>query len=1523
MNRFRKKSDAKRSQVPLTARTNSPPVREILPELPPASDFRTSLILPDLSRRFTLLRTSTGDPITLDDLRSRFAEQRAKGASNHISEEEEDMILETLGRMRGKALNGRNTPDNSPRQTEYSTGAGRYSVRSNDTEVTESSSVVGSIQSSPSGRSNRYSNNLFGSGRLRDYSYARNATTQSKTGSTRSALSFTPTESSASVKNVEDTRPVTPEQSGSDSLPSSPSENLHSSQETAHAGTPPSSDHSIKPVNPSALRRASLALEKVIKEIEEEGEDEIVMPRSTPTTRYNGAIEADRPLEVRQSISETSTVGEVEAVVAISSDTRPELDSHRVSPVPFRIAPGYIPGMPRPMTPRDNMEFDDRSHSTTPRATSPAYAASIETNSPTTSKISSLSRFGRNSPSSPSPRPTSPLTNAPFLSRSTNGRHTPESGSRSIDPATEFDSPLNSSILGRRRPASPLSGPAYQPLAVSSRPSTPSNITWTPPSQSQQPKGHGRNGSWMSDGTFSSSEMHYTDDVSKSTTRSLRSPALPESPMIEAVSTTNSHSANGSDFRPFSPITGINLGPPHIARSPTPTQNVTRSPTSPTFPSFDSPSRTGSRRNSRQNAPSSPTALATFPSLAFSPIANSSRSSLESTGSSYHSSDVDHLKERGLSLFNDLDPNQPAWHEFPPESSSTTPGASPDDDWDMEDIIARYAGLHRSDFMAIQEKLVSAAVAKNTPPDVRERVPSLRRRRPSTSQSNYSLNGRIERIASPPPQTQPPSSPPTASNTDQVAKVNALLNSVVDSIQSTSPPSTTATLVERTSSNQSDRDISPTTRRNRDLAQVLFGDEAESKESPASPPPESTPVVPSVAPLQPLESAPSPPQEVTSPKPVPTSPLLSPLQQYRNASTPRLPQSPEEVAELHRAVQIQAEAATRALRMPPPPSNHNESTAILSSNSISRKRINPGLIGSPTLVSSTASVDTIPLRPPSSGSGNYGGPSKISQRFRKFRGTLKAKPHAPAGGEITPYPMDVNEVSPTGQAAVYDPSRLNPPGKTTPSSATDFGRAKVTVPSPPASAGPGIKGFMARFRSKKALESHQQEPEKRPASHSPASSHLPTSPLSYRRPATADAAGSYSSMSQLAAVNPHQELSFVPEKEPAPGAESEAIDQLFKAAEALSVDRQALTALLRSASSSSKTTLTRNPSMARAPQPDIPEEQSSSPPQIVTSSRPSIDGSRPSEDNSVKKGSIRRHVDALRPPRESLDAPSSSIVRRTIILASDTRSSTFDLNTLLRKSSNRRKRASAQSFSNRSVHDRVPTPPPPRSNASRRFSQDPSPPVPHLPGSSSPGDYLAVPALSNGTEKPNSAAYDSLYDMYAGDRAQSSAGGEYDTAQLPRHETPVNPEAGTALEVIELANGETIWSIVNGLRDDDVESVYAHRASFASEYSSRENGDGVQVFFKEHNRTGSKGSASSFLSRKKSQAKHRPETKVFYSSPAQIGRLIEDLSQTMDSGSFNILPTKPAVGHSTTSSVSDANWTVEERLEHMLGSMAK
>lgn len=68
---------------------------------------------------------------------------------------------------------------------------------------------------------------------------------------------------------------------------------------------------------------------------------------------------------------------------------------------------------------------------------------------------------------------------------------------------------------------------------------------------------------------------------------------------------------------------------------------------------------------------------------------------------------------------------------------------------------------------------------------------------------------------------------------------------------------------------------------------------------------------------------------------------------------------------------------------------------------------------------------------------------------------------------------------------------------------------------------------------------------------------------------------------------------------------------------------------------------------------------------------------------------------------------------------------------------------------------------------------------------------------------------------------------------------------------------------MNGLREDDLESAYASRTSLASEYSLRDNPEGLQVFVKEHGKSTSKGSSSSFLSRKKpSQSKSRPETKV-------------------------------------------------------------
>lgn len=73
--------------------------------------------------------------------------------------------------------------------------------------------------------------------------------------------------------------------------------------------------------------------------------------------------------------------------------------------------------------------------------------------------------------------------------------------------------------------------------------------------------------------------------------------------------------------------------------------------------------------------------------------------------------------------------------------------------------------------------------------------------------------------------------------------------------------------------------------------------------------------------------------------------------------------------------------------------------------------------------------------------------------------------------------------------------------------------------------------------------------------------------------------------------------------------------------------------------------------------------------------------------------------------------------------------------------------------------------------------------------------------------------------------------------------------------------------IVHGLRDEDDDFMYPTRNSFASEYSTQENDNGLQIFVKEHARSGSKGSTTSYLSRRRPAAtvnygKARPETKV-------------------------------------------------------------
>ncbi|KAF5391275.1 hypothetical protein D9757_001961 [Collybiopsis confluens] len=1500
MNRLRKQSDAKsgkKTQSPLLSpiQTSSSPTKHDLPELPSAEEFRTSLILPDLTRRFSLLRNSSGEPFPVDLLRSRLAEQRARGVGNLISEDEEDMILDSLG-LRSKLSAHSDTSESSMRQ----------SVRSSS-----------SLSHSPStGRSaKRYSNNLFGSGRLRDYTYTRSVTSQSKHNSRVTSATPSSASSASALVISHEIKSVAPE-SDATAIRSAP---LILS--IPYGEQLPTENSLPKSLSPAAFKRASLALEEVIRELEEDAEDdEVVMPRLAPITRSNG-----------------EAIHVYEAGMAISSDhqIRTATEEKRMSPIPSHILPGYIPGMPRPMTPRDDRENDGlRSLSITPRAGAVTGSRLSNDNVPTSQSTSEHNIYGR-----PSSRPMSP----PFLQRSP------------VDPAqrglemTDFDS-HPSVVPGRKRPASPLSGPSYQPLtaataASTSRPSTPSNVTWTIPTSTSSPhKGHNRDGSWFSDGE-GSIDPHggysaSTNDHSKSSSRSLRSPALPDSPILERnhVSATYFGTYTGGTFdnRPPSAVSGMDLNSPpssRVVRSPTPTQSPSRSPTSPYFSNVDLSPKQTSRRSSRQNGPSSsiPFSISHYNPVLFSPIANSSRSSLESTGSSYHTWEAENKF-----YFIDADSQQPAWHDLSFSSASTTPGGSPDTEFNPEDIIGSYAGLIKSDFSAIQEKLVNAVVSKNSGvSEPRERVNSLRRRRPSTSQSNYSLN---YRIATPPPQQSPPQlSPPSPDHspplsTDQISKASALLNSVVDSInqnkssQEISPPPPINTVDVDSSSTE----VSPATRRNRDLAEMLFGlgereDDAPSADASMGFSPndnqaqfklskDASPL--SADALVPLKT---PTSSHSSPPPLT---LHSPL---RSPSTPHIPQSPESHAELTREVQRKTEAAMLALRKRP--SNPNLSKEGLVSPTSSRKKIHPNQISTPTLVSASTSVDTISLRTPHHSSNSSGAPSKIGSRFRKLRGTLR-KGNLPVEEiKITPYPLDMrSDLSESGsqhQFARYDSAKLHPIEAV---SATEIGRfhvPAVPVSSPPASAGPGLKGFMARFRGKgrssETVEYKSQQP--RSAPHYMTSSQT-TPYLSTSHPAEDMTSPSpYPSQSSSSnPVTPQPPSSYTGKSDVSPH-ENQALQQLFSAANDLGLDQGKLNELLvRSGSISSKSTdwtlPTRNNSSAAKSRQESHDDRQ------AQNATPQSDWSaydEPSHRTGTmplpvsRKSSLKQNenVGVRRPRQHRGPDDTNTIIRRTIIYPEDRGISVADFSPLARKGSSRRRRASALSAasSNRSVYERVPTPPPPRSPTARRFSTDESPPVPQLPQAWA--NRLDKGPL--GVPVKNGQGYDSVYDVYD-DKGSHSA---------PVEAGSSSQEPGPAVEVIELANGETIWSIVNGLRDDDTDSLYAGRSSFQSDF---ENEEGVQVFVKDHTRSGSKGSNASILSRKKlTQPKNRPETKVFYTSSAQIGRLIETLSNSMDAGAFKFAQGQSDYTMSSSSSMTGQTgsdyFTMEERLEHMLGAM--
>lgn len=223
------------------------------------------------------------------------------------------MILQTLGRIRSKHAGSTSQLNRGDTSTSIASETGvesdyipeRSSHLSSNTAST--TYPASSITSSPRS-TKRYSNNLFSSGRLRDYGYLRAISQRTH----RSAVSITHTESSQSLReetslnSIESLRPTTPDGGGSTSPPSSPNDKTP----VARTASLISSNEDLPPQssvdNGSGLRlskRASAALAQVIQEFEEVVEDEIVMPRTAhPTPRPSDADHSRAMNDTQESV---------------------------------------------------------------------------------------------------------------------------------------------------------------------------------------------------------------------------------------------------------------------------------------------------------------------------------------------------------------------------------------------------------------------------------------------------------------------------------------------------------------------------------------------------------------------------------------------------------------------------------------------------------------------------------------------------------------------------------------------------------------------------------------------------------------------------------------------------------------------------------------------------------------------------------------------------------------------------------------------------------------------------------------------------------------------------------------------------------------------------------------------------------------------------------------------------------------------------------------------------------------------
>ncbi|KZT56430.1 hypothetical protein CALCODRAFT_555942 [Calocera cornea HHB12733] len=1414
MYRFRKKSDAQRPRVVAPPPNTLPPIDAVLP---PASDFRTSLILPSLTRRFTLLRMENGDRVPLQDIKERLLQRRAQ-AVDQLTEEEEDLVLEMLGNARLEenrtgleSLRGTTTAstsptsDNLPLSPTSSSRSPRSSNRSN----------------------NRRSNNLFGS----HVNYPLPAR--------RSRPSTVVTQNSAGGS---DSQEQVDDGGRSAEFPSA-----------GNLDTPlPRSPDFLSASTSVRMNRVSRALEQVLDEIESQdipfdiqptnlqqrsgfGDDNNGFPvdwaspahehrfPETALHQHLGSFSRSTDAQLPQwasNVSDSSRVFSPEILARAGSVSPPP-----VAGDPARRIPGYIPGMNRPITPRREVEAKDMEH-TSPTSSRPA---------PLSSSPNSL--YSREV-AMPVPRPTisAMLPDGPALQ---NVPSVPRIGvvdSRERDPNPLSELHYGSQLVVAGSSRYPAATPAT--TAVSS----------TPYAQEQAPARGSLNVSVRKRARASVSSSP------KSISRR-QSPSVSEEPGVQGRAFPLSDAWSSGDE-------GQRLSKRELT-SRSPTSNVQSRRTPP-------PDRWHAVADAESPGPwvasasSSTSSRANQGRLALSSRFSTSSSSL-SLGSSYHSS-TDNLlaaRQEKRALLNSFQGDFPSrWDAGIPGGKATAIdndihiAARSLSTVDYEEAL-KTLGITPQEVYALQARLLQSLDANQASPLPSHGAADNRRQRRSSTP--YSVRSAFsgedteagmatestvtpKRAQHAPNPFSPVSSPsrfisPASTPATKLSRADALLASVLESLpisQTPSGPFGTATTGPTEPPSTTISDVQGITSTHEGLAEhasaIKHGD---------------------AGPMQSARLA-TPPLMLD-----PTS-----LGNARLATPPHARPRPDD-PELLRDVERQTAAATAFLKKSP------SLPKLAEKNSGARrpfKRINPQHIGNPQLLSSSTSNDHpgLPLSPSMTSISQQDKPVGL---LRRLRNSVKAKPpvssdedHFRTSPKTPPLPVN-------SRAAMTSPQYAN-------ASDRDDWKGSSGLVSPPPTGQIGLKGFMARLRRSKREQDSGSEisPPSTTAGRSPQSpsfaqqqqnaqrllSSSLSTPATNKVSSSGGSGGLYLSDPKPSLSSPggptrHNSAPPTHTVDGMPG--SSAGKEVVGAREILAT------------TSFNRMDHTEDPQML----PDI-RTQNLDGTATQFGRQPLYRNAGPSKQNTLLDVS----------PSYSLDGR-NQIIRRTLIFPENGMLSAEQI-AAVRKSIAGHSRLGSSSSNisiTRSIRDRAPTPPPNRFS-SKMVVGDPLPPVPSLDHSASPvrlRDSGVTGSIPSGDYSRRSF------------RAAHVSGGDFPDTNIPR-------DAG--FEVLELSNGQVIWSVVDGLRagisDENDED---DRSSFGSDFSavppSRD--EAVQLFVRGHKRNeSSRGSSISIPSRRRPapfSAQPRPETKVYFSSTAQISSLIENISRGLESGSFNIVPNDP------------------------------